>query len=265
MKNGSVKINDTEMYYVRFGVGEKILTVLPGLSDGLTTVKGKALLLAGPYMKYRKEYTVYMFSRKEDMPEGYSIQDMAADQIRALKLLGIEKTSVLGVSEGGMIAVYMCADAPEMIEKAVLAVTAPAVNPVIEDNIRRWITFTEKGDHKGLMRDTAECMYSGDYLRKNRMALPLISLVGKPETYDRFRINAEAILHCDAENRLSDIRCPVLIIGGKKDRIVGPQASLQMHEMIAGSELYMYETIGHAPNDEDKAFYDRVFSYLNRS
>ena len=97
------------------------------------------------------------------------------------------------------------------------------------------------------------------------MALPLLGLVGKPETYDRFRINAEAILHCDAENRLSDIRCPVLIIGGKKDRIVGPQASLQMHEMIAGSELYMYETIGHAPNDEDKAFYDRVFSYLNRS
>ena len=48
MKNGSVKINDTEMYYVRFGVGEKLLTVLPGLSDGLTTVKGKARLLAGP-------------------------------------------------------------------------------------------------------------------------------------------------------------------------------------------------------------------------
>lgn len=78
-KNGSVKIDNTEMYYVSFGHGSKNLIVLPGLSDGLLTVKGKALLLAGSYTKYFNDYTVYMFSRKNDMPEGYSIRDMATD------------------------------------------------------------------------------------------------------------------------------------------------------------------------------------------
>ena len=47
-KNGIVHIGDTDMYYAAFGEGEKTLIVLPGLSDGLTTVKGKALLLAAP-------------------------------------------------------------------------------------------------------------------------------------------------------------------------------------------------------------------------
>ena len=45
-KNGSVKLDKTEMSYVSFGYGKKVIIVLPGLSDGLTKVKGKALLLA---------------------------------------------------------------------------------------------------------------------------------------------------------------------------------------------------------------------------
>ena len=40
MKNGTVKIGNTDMYYVSFGKGERKLVVLPGLSDGLATVKG---------------------------------------------------------------------------------------------------------------------------------------------------------------------------------------------------------------------------------
>ena len=51
-KNGIVHIGDTDMYYAAFGEGEKTLIVLPGLSDGLTTVKGKALLLAAPYKRF---------------------------------------------------------------------------------------------------------------------------------------------------------------------------------------------------------------------
>ena len=61
-KNGCVNVGDTDMYYVAFGEGKKNLVVLPGLSDGLWTVNGKAWLLAGTYKKFFKDYTVYMFS-----------------------------------------------------------------------------------------------------------------------------------------------------------------------------------------------------------
>lgn len=72
-KNGRVKIEDTEMSYISFGFGEKALVLLPGLSDGLTTVRGKALLLAKSYELFFEKYRVYIFSRKNDLPEGYSI------------------------------------------------------------------------------------------------------------------------------------------------------------------------------------------------
>ena len=104
MKNGCIAIRDTDMYYVSIGKGNKNLVVLPGLSDGLATVKGKAFILASPNRHFFKNYTVYMFSRKNVMPEGYTIREMASDQAAAMKELGIVKASVLGVSQGGMIA-----------------------------------------------------------------------------------------------------------------------------------------------------------------
>ena len=57
-KNGVANIEDTDMYYVSFGRGEKKLVVLPGLSDGLATVKGKAVVLSGVYKRFFDEYTV---------------------------------------------------------------------------------------------------------------------------------------------------------------------------------------------------------------
>ena len=93
-RNGIVTIGDTEMHYASFGSGKKALVLLPGLSDGLATVQGKAALLARPYRLFFDRYTVYLFSRKERMPEGYSIRDMAADQATALKALGVTRLDV---------------------------------------------------------------------------------------------------------------------------------------------------------------------------
>ncbi|MBQ2463119.1 MAG: alpha/beta hydrolase, partial [Clostridia bacterium] len=124
MKNGTVPIGTTQMQYVSFGTGEKTTVVLPGLSDGLATVGGKALILSMPYRKYLGEYTVYLFSRKNEMPDGYSMEEMADDQAQAMRTLGIDSAYVLGVSQGGMIAQLLAARHPEMVTKLVPAVTA---------------------------------------------------------------------------------------------------------------------------------------------
>ena len=96
-KNGRVPLNGSSMSYVSFGSGAKKLVILPGLSDGLATVEGKALLLAKPYQPYLNDFTVYMFSRRDPLPDGHSIRDMAADQAAALQELGVERAGLLGV------------------------------------------------------------------------------------------------------------------------------------------------------------------------
>ena len=262
-KNGSVENNGSEMCYVSFGSGEKKLIILPGLSDGLATVRGKALLLAAPYREYLKDFTIYMFSRPDSIPEGHSIRDMAADQAEVLKKLGIGKFSALGVSQGGMIAQYLAIDYPEMVEKLVIAVSSPCVNEITRVCVKNWLELAAKGDHKALMIDTAEKSYSEPYLKKYRKIYPFIGAIGRPEDYGRFLANARSILSFDASEELSGISCPVLIIAGEDDRIVGCDASRQLHERIAGSILHVYKGLGHAAYEEAQDFNDRVFSFLN--
>lgn len=263
-KNGCVRIGNTDMYYAAFGEGPKKLAVLPGLSDGLATVRGKAWILASPYKKFMQDYTVYMFSRKNDMPEGYAIRDMADDQAQAMRSLGIDRAYVLGVSQGGMIAQCLAIDHPEMVAGLILAVTAPSANAVARAVVSGWIGMAKRGDHTALMVDTAEKMYSEAYLRKNGRFFPLIARFTKPKDYDRFLKNADAILRFDAREELSKIVCPTLILAGSDDHVVGNDAADELRAGIAGSDLHVYQGLGHGAYEEAKDFYDRVLDFCNR-
>lgn len=261
-KNGTVILDFSEMAYVSFGYGDKPLILLPGLGDGLTTVKGKALLLAKPYKIFFEKYKVYVFSRKDDLPADYTIRDMAKDQAEALRKLGIKKASVLGVSQGGMIAQYLAIDHAELIEKLIIAVSAPRANEIIQNGVEKWISLANQGKHKQLMIDVTEKSYSQKYLKKYRKLYPIIGFVGRPSSYKRFLINANAILSFNALDDLKTISCPTLIIGGDEDKIVGIQASYEMHEHIEGSKLYVYSGLGHSAFEEAKDFNKRVLDFL---
>jgi pimeloyl-ACP methyl ester carboxylesterase len=257
-------IGDTEMDFVSFGKGVKKLVVIPGLSDGLMSVKGKALLLSPPYKKFVKKYTVYMFSRKNRMPEGYTIRQMAADQVTVMKQLGIDKACVLGVSQGGMISQYIAIDHPEMVEKLILAVTTPYANTVVQDAVNGWIGMVRKNDHSALMTDTAEKMYSDKYLEKNRKMFPVLARFSRPKDYDRFLKNAYAILGFDAREELGKIKAPTLIIAGEDDKTVGNDAPEEFRNVIVGSEVFVYPGLGHGTFEEAKDFYDRIYEFCER-
>ena len=264
MKNGCVSVGNTNMYYVSFGTGQGKLVVLPGLSDGLATVKGKAIFLSLPYRKFFRDYTVYMFSRKNEMPEGYAMEDMADDQVLAMRSLGIGRACLMGVSQGGMIAQCVASRHPEAAAKLVLAVTAPYANDTVKNAVRGWMDMAKKGDHAALMADTAGKMYSDAYLRRNRRLFPLLARFTKPANYDRFLKNARAILAFDARGALSAITCPTLIIAGGEDHTVGTDAADALHRGIAGSELHVYEGLGHGAYEEARDFYTRVLAFCGK-
>jgi len=65
------------MHYVRFGLGSKTLIMLPGLGDGLTTVKGTTFPMSAIYRAFARNYTVYIFSRRSHLPQRYTTREMA--------------------------------------------------------------------------------------------------------------------------------------------------------------------------------------------
>ncbi len=261
-KNGVLQLAEATMHYIRFGRGAKTLVMLPGLGDGLTTVKGTALPMALMYRRFARDYTVYMFSRRNSLPQGSTTRDMARDLKTALDVLGIAKCDLFGVSMGGMIAQHFAADYPDAVGKLVLCVTCAEPNDTLVESVNEWISLARHGDHAALMDSNLRRMYSDAYYRKNRWMAPIVGRLTKPRSYERFFIQAEACLTHNAAERLPCITAPTLVIGGEKDRALGAEPSRAIAAAIPGAKPKMYPAWGHALYEEAKDFNRLVLTFL---
>ncbi len=263
--NAQAVFDDHTMDYIRFGTGERTMVMLPGVGDGLKTVRGMALPFAFLYRKLAKDFTVYVFSRRNDLQPAAGTRDMADDLNTALEMLGIGPAALVGVSQGGMIAQWLAIDHPERVKRLVLAVTLSRPNGTVTDVTTRWAKMALRGDYRGIMLDTAERSYSPKRLKSSRLTYRLLGSVGKPKSFTRFITQAKSCVSHDAYDELSKIACPTLVIGGTDDRIVTGQASKEIAETIPGCELYMYEGLGHGLYEEAPDFIERVREFCCRS
>ena len=262
IRNGPLTLKNGRMDYIRFGKGARVLLMLPGLGDGLRTVKGTALPMALLYRKFAKQYTVYAFSRREPLAAGMTTRDMAAEQAQAMEALGIDRADILGVSMGGMIAQWLAIDHPHRVGKLILTVTCAEQNPVLRESIREWVDLAKAGDHAGFMDSNLRRIYSERYYRRNKWMTPLIGALTKPKSYDRFFIQAEACLTHDARAELQSIQAQTLVIGGEKDLALGGEASKVLVQHIHGAALKMYPQWGHGLYEEAGDFNDQVLRFL---
>lgn len=263
-KNGVVPAGRSSMEYIRFGTGEKTLILLPGLGDGLRTMKGTALPMGVMYRKFAEDYTVFSFSRVNDLPEGCTTRDMARDQAEAMDILGIGKADVVGVSMGGMVAQHLAADYPEKVGKLVLVVTAARPNPLLTEAVEEWVALAERDDHTALMDSNVRRIYSEAYYRKNKKLIPVMGRLTKPKSYDRFFLQAQACRAHNAYDRLPGITAPTLVMGGEQDNCLGAEASREIAARIPGAELKLYPQWGHGLYEEAPDFQETVLAFLKK-
>ena len=260
-KNSRLSLSTGEMDYIRFGSGKRVLLMLPGVGDGLTTVKGLAVPFALMYRALAKDFTVYVFSRRVHLPRHMTTRDMAEDVNEAMEKLGLAGAAVVGVSQGGMIAQWLALDHPDKVAKLVLTVTLSRPNDTVREAVALWSDMARRGDYKGIMLDTAERSYSPRRVRRARLTYALMGNLGKPKSFERFLIQAESCLTHDAYDELGRIACPTLVIGGTEDKIVTGAASEEIAAKIPSSELYMYDGLSHGLYEEAPDFLQRVADF----
>lgn len=254
-----ISIHNMLINYITFGCGTKPLVMIQGLNT--RGIKGAALPLAWMYRIFAEDYKVYVLDRRPEAFDGLTVRDLAGDLAAAMDQLGIKHADVIGVSQGGMIAQYLAIDRPDLINKLVLAVTLSRTNETVRSVIEHWIALTEQGDMTQLVRDMAEKMYSEAYVKRYKPFMPLLTVLQKPKDAQRFIHLARACLTCNAYEELEKIRCPVLVIGGRQDRVVGSDASEEIARKL-DCRIIMYEQLGHAAYEEAKDFNRRIFDFL---
>ena len=51
--------------------------------------------------------------------------------------------------------------------------------------------------------------------------------------------------------RISTLKQPTLILWGGQDRLIPPDTGQQFKQQIAGSQLVVFDDLGHVPQEED--------------
>lgn len=257
----NVDIPSGKLNYVVFGNGKKNLIIIQGLN--VRDIKGAGISLALMYKIFAKDYKVYFFDRRSNVKEGLTNWDLAEDIYCAMEKLNIQLADVFGVSQGGMIAMALTLEHPKCINKLVLGVTSSRVNENIKNVVSKWVNCAHNKDHITINKETFSLMYTENYLRKYKLFMPLMIRMIKPKDFKRFSILASAILDFDCYDRLNEIRCPVLVLGGEKDMITTGSASVEIADKL-DCEIHMYSEYGHAVYDEAKDFNSIIYEFLSK-
>ena len=92
--------------------------------------------------------------------------------------------------------------------------------------------------------------------------VPVTGKLTKPQSYDRFLIQANACLTHNAYDRLPFIFAPTLVVGGGKDQIVGSEPSREIAGQIPGAKLRIYPEQGHGVYEEARGFHEGLLAFL---
>lgn len=263
-KGKVLRFDEKEIDYISFGCGKHILIMIPGVGDGLKTVKGMAIPFSFLYRKYAKKYRVYVFSRRRNIPSGYTTENMADDIAKSMELLDIDSADVIGVSQGGMIVQHLAIKYPKKINKLVLAITSSRPNELLDDSVDTWVSLLKENKFKEMMMDNAYRSYLGKKQKKSVRLYKSIAFLIKPKSYDRFIVQALSCKNHNAFDRLNEIENQTLVIGAEFDGILGVNASYEIHSQIRNSKLHIFKHQSHGVY-ETKEFNQLILEFLNNS
>ena len=262
-KGKTLYFNNKSMDYVIFGKGKKPLVIIPGLGDGVQTVKGKAQLFSLSYRLLAKHYKIYVFSRINELRQGYTTRDMAADVAEAMETLNLYAAYVMGISQGGMIAQWLAVDFPGRVQRLILAVTTAEPSQLARERIEHWQKLSQSGNFKHLMLDIAKHSYTQKSYQKWRFLYNIMGRLGRIKDEKRIVIQSQSCLEHNSLEVLKEIHCPTLVLGALEDDVIGVKGSKELAKAISGCQLLILKHSGHALYEENKAFQEAVCEFLN--
>ena len=250
------------MDYFKFGHGQETLVIIPGLS--VRSVMSFKDAVVDAYQVLADDFTVYLFDRREELPEIYSVKEMADDTAEAIRSLGLEHVSLFGASQGGMIAMEIAIDHPELVDKMVLGSTSARLEDEQYQTIGKWIDMARAGEKTDLYLAFGETVYPEDVYEQSKCFLIQAAEAVTDEDLERFIILSEGMRGFNVTEDLSRMDCPVLVIGSSDDKVLGADASHKIADILKGSrcELYMYDGYGHVSYDTAPDYKERILNFL---
>ncbi len=219
-----------------------------------------------------KRYQVILFDNRgvgrTDLDvSNLTVSQMASDAVALLRFLDVDKTHVLGHSMGGMIAMHLAANNPELVDRLVLAATTTELNQRQKLQLNDWATYLETGMDKELwFKNLFYWLYSDNFFEHKAMLTAYI--IGAlsypyPILYTNFKEQVNAINAFKGSLLVTQITQPTLLISPEYDRLFSDERSRANLAKIPGCTEATLENAGHSLHvEQPEAFFQLVSNYL---
>lgn len=168
-------------------------------------------------------------------PGPYTIERLGRDVLGLLDALGLRQVAFCGLSMGGFVGQWLGVNAPERLNRLVLANTTAYMGPP-----EAWTVRIETALQQGMpaIADAALERWFTPAFRAHRPetvnAIRQIILANDPRGYAAC---AAAIAVMDQRESIRQIPVPTLVIGGSEDPATPATCAEELHAAISGSRL----------------------------
>ena len=201
----------------------------------------------------------------------FSFEDWVADLESVVEALGLERFPLLGVSQGGAVAVAYAARHPDLVSKLVLCsayARGRAVRAVGDEEKRAAALDLELarvgwGRDDPAFRQVFAAQFRPDGTRADWAAFDQLQRrTTSPKNAVRF---LEEFARIDVRDQARDVRCPALIMHSRDDHRVPMRFGDELAALIPGSQLVALSSNNHLLTATEPAwqvFLDELNTFL---
>jgi pimeloyl-ACP methyl ester carboxylesterase len=235
-QSGFAPVNGIEMYYAVFGAGDPILLIHGGLANS-DYWANEVEALSKTHKVIVADSRGHGRSSRTNAPMGYDL--MASDYLALLDALKIEKTAIVGWSDGGIIGLDIAMSHPERVTK-LFANAANVTTDSVQPNMAKAPAFAAfikrgAGEHRRLAPSPREIKAFLASIRRMWATQPNWT-----------------------KARLEKIRVPAAIVLGDHDEAIARAHTEYMARTIPGAKLIVLKDVGHFALLQDPDAYTKA-------
>jgi len=264
---GVAELDDTKLYYEVVGQGPPLVLIHAGVAD-CRMWNDQLNAFAARYKVVR--YDVRGFGRSPNPAGTYTDYKNLHDLLTYLR---IKKAHIVGMSNGGRIAIDFALAYPEMVNKQILVASAVSGWAISEEIKQGWAkeeAALEAGNVELAVEINLQMWVDGPNRApdqvpspvRNRVRQMLIQLFNTPEELDEgesLPLQPEALpLQPEAVTRLSEIAAHTLVIVGDQDYTDLQDKSNLLAREIPNASKVVIPGVAHLPNMENPDTFNQI-------
>ena len=258
-----IKLDGYSTHYIEKGEGEPVIPIHGFLYDSYMWNKNIDVL-ADRFKVYAVDLWGFGYSTREPMDYGYPLY--ANQLLKFMNALNIQKASLIGQSMGGGTSIFFSVNYRDRVNKLILVDPAGMPNPLpLIGKIANLPKLGEfllgmKSDFYRKMILSTTFIYDKGFITESYFENVTRFHKIKGTTEASLKILRKQFFHTlpDEVHRLAEMDVPVLIIWGRQDKAVPLERGEEMHKVLRGSRLEIFEQAGHCPHDEQSQKFNQL-------